>query len=55
MRVPGGAREESCIPEKEREDSQGQAKFCMFRKEKKSKKKKRSREKKNRYVTDSNT
>ena len=39
MRVPGGAREESCIPEKEREDSQGQAKFCMFRKEKKSKKK----------------
>ena len=40
MRVPGGAREESSIPEKEREDSQGQAKFCMFRKEKKSKKKK---------------
>lgn len=46
MRVPGGAREESSIPEKEREDSQGQAKFCMFRKEKKSKKKKKGAEKK---------
>lgn len=46
MRVPGGAREESSIPEKEREDSQGQAKFCMFRKEKKSKKKKKEQRKK---------
>ena len=35
MRVPGGPREESSIPEKEREDSQGQAKFRMIGKEKK--------------------
>lgn len=36
MRVPGGPREESSIPEKEREDSQGQAKFRMIGKEKKN-------------------
>ena len=47
MRVPGRAQEESCIPEKEREDSQSQAKFHMFGKEKKKQKKKKEK----RYVT----
>ena len=46
MRVPGGPREESSIPEKEREDSQGQAKFRMIGKEKKKFKKKKEKRKK---------